>query len=60
MKGHTSYVYSVCYSPESKYLASGSYDKRVKIWNTESGICIHNLEKHSRAVSCVTFSPKGN
>jgi WD40 repeat protein len=35
LKGHTSYVYSVTFSPDGMYLASGSYDKTVKLWSIE-------------------------
>ena len=37
--GHTNYVTSVSFSPDGKYVVSGSGDKSVKIWSTarESG-----------------------
>ncbi len=31
--GHISYVNSIAFSPDGKYLASGSYDNTVKLWN---------------------------
>ncbi len=32
LTGHSSWVDSVIYSPDGRYLASGSADKTIKIW----------------------------
>lgn len=32
---HTEPVYSVAFSPDGKFLASGSFDKCVHIWSTQ-------------------------
>ena len=37
LAGHSDFVMSVDFSPDGKYLASGSQDKLVKIWNAETG-----------------------
>ncbi len=34
--GHSDYVYSVAFSPDGKYLASGSRDETVNLWSVES------------------------
>jgi WD40 repeat protein/serine/threonine protein kinase len=34
LRGHTSWVESVAFSPDGKYIASGSRDETVKIWKT--------------------------
>ena len=39
-------VYSVSFSPDGKTLASGSYDKTVRIFNLEDGTCQKVLEGH--------------
>jgi WD40 repeat protein len=36
LQGHSSYVFSVAFSPDGKYLASGSDDKTVKLWSIEN------------------------
>jgi WD40 repeat protein len=33
--GHSESVSSVAFSPDGKYLASGSYDNIVKLWSVE-------------------------
>jgi len=40
-------------------LASGSYDRTVKIWDVTTGECIKTLTGHSDLVRSVTFSSKG-
>ncbi|OQA13313.1 MAG: translocation protein TolB [bacterium ADurb.Bin363] len=57
--GHSDYVTSVSYSPDGKYVASGSWDKTVKIWEVSSGKCIRSLEGHSDYVTSVSYSPDG-
>jgi len=36
LKGHTSKVLSVAFSPDAKRLASASYDKTVKVWDVST------------------------
>ena len=35
--GHSRRLHSVDFSPDGKHVVSGSEDKLVKIWNTETG-----------------------
>lgn len=57
--GHTDDVSDVCFSPDDRFIASASYDKTIRIWNTDTLECIHVLKGHATAVMSVSFSPDG-
>ena len=57
--GHGDYVTSVQFSPDGLKLASGSFDKTLRIWDAVTGECEQTLEGHGRAVESVQFSPDG-
>ncbi|MEH1833415.1 MAG: serine/threonine-protein kinase [Nostoc sp.] len=57
LKGHSSDVNSVAFSPDGKTLASASDDKTIKLWNLASEQEIHTLEGHSDWIWTVAFSP---
>jgi WD40 repeat protein len=56
LEGHSDWVYSVAFSPDDRRLASGSFDKTVKIWDAATGACVQTLEGHGGRVSSVAFS----
>ena len=59
LEGHSEDVWSVCWSPDGKYLASGSADYTLIIWDAKSGQRLKTLEGHSDRVNSVSFSPDG-
>ena len=59
MSGHDSYVWSVAFSPNGEFLASGSLDKTIKLWNPKNGQLLRTLTGHDNEVWSVAFSPNG-
>ncbi len=57
--GHTFGVNAVAFSPNSKTLASGSFDNTIKFWNTETGQELRTLAGHTKSVQAVVFSTDG-
>ena len=59
LEGHSNYVNSVSWSPDGRYLASGSADNTVIIWDANNGECIRTLKGHLSSVMSVSWSPDG-
>ncbi|KAG5651693.1 hypothetical protein H0H81_007805 [Sphagnurus paluster] len=59
LKGHTSLVTSVAFSPDGKHIVSGSDDKSVQVWDAATGNEMKELRGHTSLVISVAFSPDG-
>jgi WD40 repeat protein/predicted Ser/Thr protein kinase len=58
LRGHTLYVYPVAYSADGRWLASGSWDKTVRLWDAATGEPCATLP-HPNHVLGLAFGPDG-
>lgn len=59
LSGHTKEVEAVALSSDGRRALSGSWDKTLKVWDVESGQCLHILSGHTGKVGTVVFSADG-
>ena len=59
LKGHSSDVNSVAFSPDGKVLATASDDNTIKLWNLATKQEIRTLKGHSGWIWAVAISPDG-
>ena len=58
--GHADDVNFVAFSPDGSMIASGSWDKTIKLWQASDGALLGTLLGHSGGVTSVAFSPDGS
>jgi len=54
------WVRALAFSPDGRWLASGSYDPTVRLWNVKDGTLTKELNGHTAWVRGLAFSPDGN
>jgi WD40 repeat protein len=63
LTGHTGYVENVTFSPDGRYLATGSWDKTAKVWDAANGEELASFavpaSGRTDAPLSVVFSPDG-
>jgi WD40 repeat protein len=59
LKGHTNLVTFLIFSPDGKFLASGSLDKTVNLWDVATGKKTATLTGHKEPILCLAFSSDG-
>jgi len=56
---HKEPVYAVAWSPTGKYVASGSNDQTLRVWDTTTWKTTKILKGHEGGVQCLAWSPDG-
>ncbi|MDD1417536.1 serine/threonine protein kinase, partial [Dolichospermum sp. ST_con] len=51
--GHAHAVKSLAFHPQGQILASGSWDKTIKIWDINTGLALDTLTGHKLQVNAV-------
>lgn len=57
--GHTQVVKTMTLHPQQPFLASGSSDKTIRLWDLRTGELVTTLPQHRLPVNALTFSPDG-
>ncbi|TEY28544.1 hypothetical protein BOTCAL_1016g00010 [Botryotinia calthae] len=47
LEGHSDWINSVAFSPDSTIIASGSRDETIRLWDVATGELLQTLEGHS-------------
>ena len=58
-RGHAQPVTAVAWSPNSRYIASGSDDDTVRVWDATNGGHVLTYRGHSASVNAMAWSPDG-
>jgi WD40 repeat protein len=59
-RGHLNSVFTLRYSPDGKFLFSGSRDARLKVWDVQAGyLQAAEVVAHMYAINHLEFSPDG-
>jgi len=60
LKSHRNTVADLDFSPDGHYLASCSYDTKVKLWDVKSEELVFTFEEHLKNVAAVAFNVDGS
>jgi len=60
LKGHSSRLYAINFSPDGKHVVTASGDRTARIWGVPGGNLQTTLQGHSAHVFAAAFSPNSN
>jgi WD40 repeat protein/energy-coupling factor transporter ATP-binding protein EcfA2 len=59
LSGHLAAVTCAAFSPDGRFILTGSEDMTARLWDTQTGKLVSVLRGHEGAVQSVAFSPDG-
>ena len=59
LKGHTRWIRTLAFSPDSKTLASGNERRTIRLWDTDTGTLRATLKVPAGSFHALAFSPNG-
>jgi WD40 repeat protein len=59
LQGHENEITCMAFSPDGRFLLTGSQDKTAVLWDVATGKIVHVLKGHPDAVLGLAFSPTG-
>ena len=59
LEGHGNSVLSAAFSPDGRFVVTGSSDRTAKLWEAGTGRLVRTLEGHGNRVRSAAFSPDG-
>jgi glucose repression regulatory protein TUP1 len=60
LEGHKDFVLSVAFAADGRFVASGSKDRSVCVWDTRTKSCIATLQGHKNSVISVALASRGS
>jgi WD repeat-containing protein 61 len=60
MSGHSSWVLSICSSPDGQHFATSGSDRKVKIWDLPARQCVHTFDNSKDQVWCTAYNEDGS
>lgn len=60
VNGHKQVVKTVAFSAKGDEVATGGYDKTIKLWDAQTGTSLKTLAGHKDGVNSIVFNPRGD
>src|SRR5579871_7053612 len=56
---HDGPISSIAYRPDGRQLATGGFDRSIKLWTVAHGLAVSTLAGHAAPVTALAWSPDG-